>query len=447
MKKRAQYACSACGAVSPRWSGQCPRCGQWNTMAEEAPSPTRLGRSDGKDAASASMVEPVSLEDLPVEDGEVRPTGMDELDAFLGGGLVPGAALLLGGEPGIGKSTLLIQLAGRLAASGRYALYVSGEESLPQLRGRAERLGLLGPGLAALSTNNADDVAALMRDKKPELVIVDSVQTMATSQADSTPGSVSQVRAVSAGLVEEAKKFGCALVLVGHVTKDGQIAGPRLMEHMVDTVLYLEGDRRHVFRILRVLKNRFGPTDELLVLQMRQKGLEAVPDPSTFFLGARDAGQPGAAVVMAVDGHRPFAVEVQALASKSFLSVPRRTALGFDQGRLNLLLAVIEKHLRLNFGQFDVYAKIGGGLKLADPGLDLGIVAALLSSFYDTPLPEGAVFWGEVDLSGQIRPVSGHETRFKQADRLGYGPILHSGSGVKGVKQLGDFQKAVFGKG
>ncbi|MFW5488590.1 MAG: DNA repair protein RadA [Desulfovibrio sp.] len=444
MKKRAQYACSACGAVSPRWSGQCPRCGQWNTMAEEPVSVTRLG---SKASSDASLVRPVALEDLPVEDGAARPTGMDELDAFLGGGLVPGAALLLGGEPGIGKSTLLIQLAGQLAAQGRSALYVSGEESLSQLRGRAERLGLLGPGLTALSGNNADDVAALMRTDKPELVIVDSVQTMATSQADSIPGSVSQVRAVSSGLVEEAKKSGCALILVGHVTKDGQIAGPRLMEHMVDTVLYLEGDRRHVFRILRVLKNRFGPTDELLVLQMRPKGLEVVPDPSTFFLGARDAGQPGAAVVMAVDGHRPFAVEVQALASKSFLSVPRRTALGFDQGRLNLLLAVIEKHLRLNFGQFDVYAKIGGGLKLADPGLDLGIVASLLSSFYDTPLPEGAVFWGEVDLSGQIRPVSGHEVRFKQADRLGYGPILHSGSGVKGVKRLEDFQKAVFGRG
>ncbi len=443
MKKNAQYACSACGAVSPRWSGQCPRCGQWNTMAEEPVSATRLG---GR-ASSPSLAVPIALEDIPVEDGAARPTGMDELDGFLGGGLVPGAALLLGGEPGIGKSTLLIQLAGQLAAMGRPALYVSGEESLAQLRGRAERLGLLGPGLMALSSNNADDVAAIMRTQKPELVIVDSVQTMATSQADSIPGSVSQVRAVSSGLVEEAKKSGCALILVGHVTKDGQIAGPRLMEHMVDTVLYLEGDRRHVFRILRVLKNRFGPTDELLVLQMQNKGLEVVPDPSTFFLGARDTGQPGAAVVMAVDGHRPFAVEVQALASKSFLSVPRRTALGFDQGRLNLLLAVIEKHLRLNFGSFDVYAKIGGGLKLGDPGLDLGIVAALLSSFYDTPLPEGSVFWGEVDLSGQIRPVSGHEVRFKQADRLGYGPILHSGSGVKGVKRLGDFQKAVFGKG
>lgn len=343
--------------------------------------------------------------------------------------------MLLGGEPGIGKSTILLQLAGLAAQGGRRVIYVSGEESLPQLKARAERLGVLHDNLLAAATTDAGAaVDVLGSAPAPDLVVVDSVQTMHASGVEGAAGSVAQVRAVTAACVEAAKRGQACLVLVGHVTKDGQIAGPKLLEHMVDTVLYLEGERRHLFRILRVLKNRYGPTDELLVMEMREQGLCEVPDPSTFFLGDRDPAVSGSAVVMAVEGRRPFAVEVQALAAKSFLSMPRRAALGLDVGRLHLLLAVLEKRLRLNLGQSDIYAKIGGGLRIQDPGLDLGVAASVLSSFYDKPLPAGAVFWGEVDLSGRVRPVGNHETRLKQAERLGYGPILCPAAGRLGPK-------------
>jgi DNA repair protein RadA/Sms len=365
------------------------------------------------------------------------------LDELLGGGLAPGGALLLAGEPGVGKSTLLLQLAGELARTGRRAVYVSGEESLGQLRMRAERLGLLGHGLMAVADASVDPALdALNASPAPELVIVDSVQTLASPRADGAPGSVTQVRTVAAELVEAAKTTGATLVLVGHVTKDGQIAGPKLLEHMVDTVLSLEGERRRGFRLLRVLKNRFGPSDELLVFSMEQAGMTVVEDPSTFFLGERDGSLSGAAVVMALDGSRPLAVEIQVLASRSFLNIPRRTALGFDTNRLNLLLAVLEKRLSLNLGQFDIYAKIGGGLALRDPGLDLGVAAATLSSFFDRPLPESAVFWGEVDLNGQVRPGAGESRRLKQAQRLGYNPVFRPG---EGCRRLQDLQEGLFG--
>jgi DNA repair protein RadA/Sms len=274
-------------------------------------------------------------------------------------------------------------------------------------------------------------------------MILDSVQTMASDQIDGLPGSVSQVRAVSTALVETAKRTGTTLVLVGHVTKDGQIAGPKLLEHMVDTVLSLEGDRKHLFRMLRVMKNRFGPAHEILLYQMTGDGMEVVTDPSTFFLHDRDPELSGASLCMAVSGRRAYAVEVQALATRTVLAIPRRTALGFDANRLHLLLAVMEKKLRLNLSTVDIYTKIGGGMKLSDPGLDTAIVAAVLSSFYDRPLPEGAVVWGEVDLNGQIRPVAGDDARSKQAGQLGYGPVLGPGA----VKSIAQLQSRLFGKG
>lgn len=376
-------------------------------------------------------------------------TGLEALDRILGRGFMPGAAIVVSGEPGIGKSTLLLQLAGAVAREGKTVLYVSGEESLPQIKGRAERLDVLHDKLLALATSRVEDVFSILEspDTVPALMIVDSVQTLASDSAEGLPGNVSQVRAVATELVERCRRAGTTLVLVGHVTKDGILAGPRLLEHLVDTVISLEGDRREMFRMLRVLKNRFGPNQELLIFRMERSGLQLVEDPSTFFLGARDTSLSGTAVVMAVDGQRPFAVEIQALATRSFLSIPRRTALGFDVNRLHLLLAVLEKRLRLNFGQADIYAKIGGGMRLQEPGLDLALVAAVLSSFYDIPLPERCVLWGEVDLNGQIRPVSSQEIRMKQALRLGYTPILCPGTaGQRGVATVSDLQKILFRK-
>lgn len=447
-KTKEIYVCSACGAHSPQWRGQCPTCREWNTLAPKVVTAASSGTARARVAASG-LVKAMPL--AHVEDQGHRPysTGLEALDRVLGKGFMPGAAVLVGGEPGIGKSTLLLQLAGTVAREGRVVLYASGEESLPQIRSRADRLGMLHDNLLAVATSRVEDLFPLLEpDNAPALMIVDSVQTLASDQAEGLPGNVSQVRAVATELVERCKKTNTTLILVGHVTKDGTLAGPRLLEHLVDTVISLEGDRREMFRLLRVLKNRFGPNQELLVFRMVQQGLEVVEDPSTFFLGARDATLSGTAVVMALDGQRPFAVEIQALATRSYLAIPRRTGLGFDVNRLHLLLAVLEKRLRLNFGQVDIYAKVGGGMRLQEPGLDLALVAALLSSFYDIPLPERAVLWGEVDLNGQVRPVAGQDIRLAQARRLGYKPLLHpvSADAKNGVPTVMALQEHLFRK-
>jgi len=447
LKEKEIYTCSACGAKSLLWRGQCGRCREWNTLqAVKVSGRTSLasGRGPGF-GADTGVAAP--LQDIQFDMAATASTGLEPLDKLLGRGLVPGGAVLMSGAPGIGKSTLLIQVAGNLARQGLTSVYLSGEESLPQMKARAERLDVLSPSLLALATSNVEDGLAALERQKVDLLIVDSVQTLVSPRAEGLPGSVSQVRAVATELIEAAKRTSTPLLLVGHITKDGQLAGPMLLEHMVDTVLSLEGDRQHLFRILRVTKNRFGPCQEIVVFQMGGRGMEVVDDPSTLFLGERNPELSGAAVVMAVDGQRPFAVEVQALVSRSYLSFPRRTGLGFDVNRLHLLLAVLEKRLRLNLGQFDIYAKIGGGLKMHDPGLDLGLVAATLSSFYDLPLPERAVCWGEVDLNGQIRPVSHHDVRYSQAERLGYGPIVcpRAGKSKRGIDTLGALQKLLFG--
>ena len=444
-KVRETYVCSACGANTPQWRGQCPTCKAWNTL--DAVTVARETRSGVRRQGAPDSVRPRPLRDVSDEGGSPFGTGLEALDRVLGSGLVPGAAILFGGEPGIGKSTLLLQVAGAVAASGRDVLYLSGEESLTQLKGRAERLGVLHERLLAVATSRVEDVFSVLESgTPPALLVLDSVQTLTSDLAEGLPGNVSQVRAVATEVVDRCKRAGTAVLLVGHVTKDGNLAGPRLLEHMVDTVVSLEGDRRQMFRLLRVLKNRFGPNQELLVFQMAQRGLEVVEDPSTFFLGARDPALSGTAVVMAVDGQRPFAVEVQALVTRSYLAIPRRTGLGFDVNRLHLLLAVLEKRLRLNFGQVDIYAKIGGGMRLQDPGMDLALVAAVLSSFYDVALPELAVLWGEVDLNGQVRPVAAHDIRLGQAARLGYGPVLHPGEGRGAVPTVVELQARLFGK-
>lgn len=423
------YRCSACGAQTRQWLGQCPGCKAWNTL-EEAAAPAAVKSGAG---ASPGCGLPQPLAEIDIAGFEPFTSGLAELDRILGNGIVPGSALLVGGEPGIGKSTLLLQVAGAVANSGKTVMYASGEESLPQIKARAERLGAISPQLLALATSSVEAVIAGIEHSRPALLIVDSVQTLMSNGADGLPGNVSQVRAVATLLVGACRKLGCAVVLVGHVTKDGALAGPRLLEHMVDAVISIEGDRRQMFRMLRVFKNRFGPNEELLVFRMAQTGMEIVPDPSTFFLGARDPSLSGTALVMAIDGHRPLAVEVQALVTRTWLSIPRRTSLGFDANRLNLLLAVLEKRLNLNFGQVDIYAKVGGGIHLNEPGIDLAVIAAVLSSWYDFPLPEKSIFWGEVDLNGQIRPAASHDLRLGQASRLGFAPIFHP-AGVKGSK-------------
>ncbi len=386
----------------------------------------QLGKSSRelKKSANNSFV-PIPLAQVSGTDKAAYSSGLAALDRILGLGLMPGAAILVGGEPGIGKSTLFLQVAAKVAALGKTALYASGEESLGQIMSRAERLGILHPNLHGLATSRLEDILAVLESaNSPDLLILDSVQTIVSQEAEGLPGNVSQVRAVSSALIEACRRSETTLVLIGHVTKDGSLAGPRMLEHMVDTVLALEGDRRQVFRLLRVFKNRFGPNEELLVFRMGQRGMEIVEDPATFFLDTRDTSLSGTAVVMAVDGQRPLAVEVQALVTRTFLNFPRRAALGFDANRLHLLLAVLEKRLKLSFAQVDIYAKVGGGIRIQDPALDLALVAAVLSSYYDRPLPEKSIFWGEVDLNGQIRPVSAQNQRYAQATRLGFSPII-----------------------
>ncbi len=442
-KLRETYICKACGAQSLQWRGQCPKCKEWNTLEVVAVPKTNTQK---RNSVAAQGQRPIALSAVSDDGYEAFGTGLQSLDRVLGQGFVPGSAVLVGGEPGIGKSTLLLQVAGAVAASGRTVVYASGEESLPQIKKRGQRLDVLHDNLLALSTTQVEDIHPILAHEAPALLIVDSVQTLTSMEADGLPGNVSQVRAVATDILEKCRAAGTCLVLVGHVTKEGALAGPRLLEHMVDTVVSLEGDRRQMFRLLRVFKNRFGPNEELLVFQMARQGMEVIEDPSTFFLGARDASLSGTAVVMAVDGHRPLAVEVQALVTRSYLAIPRRTGLGFDTNRLHLLLAVLEKRLKLNFGQVDIYAKVGGGMKLQDPGMDLALVAAVLSSFYDIPLPERSVLWGEVDLNGQIRPVSAQDIRFGQASRLGYTPIMHPDASKNGIHTVVELQQRLFAK-
>ncbi len=441
MKKTKEvYICSECSKQFSKWQGQCSNCQSWNTL--EA---VNLDISSKKNNFSEPSRKPQILSQVSTEETQVFSSGIAALDEILGSGLVPGAALLVGGEPGIGKSTLLLQLAGAVAKNNKNVLYVSGEETLRQIKDRAERLKVLHNNLMALATNSTADILPLLeKDTAPDLLIVDSVQTLMSENAPGLAGNVSQVKAVATELIEKCKQNNIVLVLVGHVTKENTLAGPRLLEHSVDTVISLEGDRRQGLRLFRILKNRFGPNHELLVFQMLESGLSIVEDPSTLFLEARNAELSGTSMVMALDSHRPIVVEVQALVAPSFLSIPRRTALGFDLNRLNLILAVLEKRLKLNFSQVDIYAKLGGGIKLQDPGIDLALVAAILSSFYDKALPEKAVFWGEVDLNGQIRPTQGQDIRKNQAEKLGYKPIVYPNTQRNKNTSLIDFQQFLF---
>jgi DNA repair protein RadA/Sms len=425
---KSQFVCQNCGAVAPRWAGKCAACGEWNTMIEEAD----VAATPGSGLTRSSKGRVVALETLVrTADTITRlPTGLAELDRVTGGGIVPGSALLIGGEPGIGKSTLLLQLAAAFAKAGRRAVYFSGEEAAQQVRLRAERLGLSQAPLAlAAETNIANILVTLAEGPRADLVVVDSIQTLWADALDAAPGTVSQVRAATQSLVRYAKAEGVALVLVGHVTKDGQIAGPKVIEHMVDTVLYFEGDRGHVFRILRAAKNRFGATDEIGVFEMAAEGLREVANPSELFLGDRVASTPGSAVFAGVEGTRPILVEIQALVVPSGLGTPRRAVVGWDTNRLSMLLAVIDARCGISFAQHDVYLNVAGGLKITEPAADLAAAAALVSSISNVALPPDRVYFGEVSLSGAVRPAGHMLARLKEAQKLGFKQVLLPAAG------------------
>jgi DNA repair protein RadA/Sms len=413
-----RYVCQACGAATPKWAGRCEACGAWNTIVEEAVEP-RPGPA-AKAAASGRRLAFVPLAGESAPPARM-PFGIPELDRVLGGGLVPASVVLVGGDPGIGKSTILLQAAARLALAGRRALYISGEESVEQVRLRALRLGLTAAplGLAA-ATAVADIAASLEAERDVALVVIDSIQTMWLETLDSAPGTVAQVRACAAELIRLAKSRGFALVLVGHVTKEGAIAGPRVLEHMVDAVLYFEGERGHAFRILRGVKNRFGATDEIGVFEMTDRGLIEVANPSALFLAERRGNVSGSAVFAGVEGTRPVLVEVQALLSPAQAGSPRRAVVGWDQGRLAMLLAVLEARAGLSLSGADVYLNVAGGLRVTEPAADLAVAAALASAASGRPTDAATVFFGEVGLSGEVRMVGQAEARLKEAAKLGF---------------------------
>jgi DNA repair protein RadA/Sms len=417
---RSLFVCQNCGAVAPRWTGKCAACGEWNTIVEEA----QAAPVPGTGLAKSSKGRAVALRLLADTDGDKidrMPTGLAELDRVTGGGIVPGSALLIGGEPGIGKSTLLLQVAAAFAAAGRRAVYFTGEEATAQVRLRAERLGLAQTPLGLASETSLSNILATLAEDKPaDLVVIDSIQTLWADGLEAAPGTVSQVRAAAQALIRFAKTEGAALLIVGHVTKDGQIAGPKVIEHMVDTVLYFEGDRGHPFRILRATKNRFGATDEIGVFEMAAEGLREVANPSELFLGDRLASAPGSAVFAGVEGTRPILVDIQALVVPSGLGTPRRAVVGWDSNRLSMLLAVIDARCGISFAQHDVYLNVAGGLKITEPAADLAAAAALLSSISNVALGPYDVYFGEISLSGAVRPAGHMSSRLKEARKLGF---------------------------
>ncbi len=414
-RTRTLFRCTECGAEAPQWAGRCTGCEAWNTLVEESAGPAVRAR-----AAIVPATPPVPIGEVDPTEFEPRPTGIGELDRVLGGGLVPGSVTLLGGEPGIGKSTVLLQAAAEVAAQGRTVLYVSGEESPQQIRLRAERLGALHPKLLLAAETGLGQVVGAIDQVDPDLVIVDSVQTLVDGELSSGAGSVGQVRECSQRLVQEAKARGCAVVLVGHVTKDGALAGPRVLEHVVDTVLAFEGDRHHALRLLRVAKHRFGSTQELGLFEMTDRGLKGVPDPSGMFLADRRAGIAGSVVVPTIEGNRPLLVEIQLLVAPSSLPSPRRSATGLDANRLSLVLAVLEQRVGLVLASLDVYALAVGGVRVVEPGVDLAVALAAASSATNHPVPPDVVACGEVGLGGELRQVVHTPRRLAEAARLGF---------------------------
>ena len=434
-KTKRRYICQACGSISHRWQGQCPDCAEWNTLAEDAPATVFSQKHDLSSGGRAFKF--VSL-DAPGESLERRATGLVEFDRALGGGLVPGSAILMGGDPGIGKSTLLLQAAASIARAGGNTVYVSGEEAAGQVRMRAGRLGLADAPIKLASVTSVRDILTTLGGMEPPaLLVVDSIQTMHSDQIEGAPGTVSQVRGCAFELIRYAKQNGVALVLVGHVTKDGTIAGPRVLEHMVDVVMSFEGERSHQYRILRALKNRFGAVDEIGVFAMAGQGLEEVPNPSMLFLSGSEEPMAGSAVFPALEGTRPVLVEVQALIVRlQSGATPRRAVVGWDSSRLAMLLAVLEARCGLSFSSAEVYLNVAGGYRLSDPAADLAVAAALVSALADRPLPAQSVWFGEISLAGEIRPASHGGLRMREAFKLGFEKGFGPG-------ELGDSPKAM----
>jgi DNA repair protein RadA/Sms len=415
-KAKSVYFCQECGYESAKWMGQCPACKTWNTFVEERLETTHKGEAKGKKA----LASPMNIIEVSTKEEERIPTNISELDRVLGGGIVKGSLSLVGGDPGIGKSTLLLQVCRNLANAGRKILYISGEESMHQIKMRASRIGEFSGEMLLLCETDMDTIADGILKAKPEFLVVDSIQTMYSDAVSSAAGSVSQVREVTSRLMRIAKEHNIAIFIVGHVTKEGVVAGPRTLEHMVDTVLYFEGDRQAVYRILRSVKNRFGSTNEIGVFEMRQDGLTEVENPSQIMLNGRPLDAPGSVVVCSLEGTRPVLIEIQALVSPTNFNMPRRTAVGIDYNRVNLLMAVLEKRVGLQLGGCDAYVNLAGGMKLGEPAIDLGIILAISSSYRNIALPADTIIFGEVGLVGEIRGVSQAEQRILEAEKMGF---------------------------
>jgi len=442
VKKSAKiiYCCQTCGYQTPKWMGKCPDCGTWDSIVEERSAARSLRDTLRSPADQRST--PVAIDSIELAAENRLLTDIREFDRVLGGGLVPGTLILIGGDPGIGKSTLMLQVLYGLANQGHRVLYVSGEESIRQIRLRSRRLNTAASDLMVVSEVEIDAILALVQDDPPEVLVIDSIQTMYNAELPSAPGSVSQVRESTVRLMLMAKKTGIPTLLVGHVTKDGAIAGPKLLEHMVDTVLYFEGDRNHIFRILRAVKNRFGSTNEIGVFEMKDQGLDEVANPSAVFLSERPASAPGSAVTASMEGTRPILVELQALASSTSFGTPRRTILGLDSNRVALLAAVMEKQLGMHLMGYDIFMNVAGGVRVIEPAVDMAIVAAIASSFLDKPVADATVVLGEVGLTGEVRAIGHIESRIAEVKKMGFKRCLVPDGNFRRISEIAGIEVA-----
>lgn len=434
MAKGTVFFCQGCGYESSKWMGQCPGCKEWNTFVEEIAPKKRAG---SKSSLTREKAMPVTLKEIELKEEERISTGIGELDRVLGGGIVAGSLMLVGGDPGIGKSTLLLQVCRNLAEEHHNVMYISGEESLKQIKLRAQRIGEFNDSLTLLCETNLEEIQDVVRAKKPEVVIIDSIQTMFHENISAAPGSVSQVRESTNTLMIIAKTLGIAIFIVGHVTKEGVVAGPRVLEHMVDTVLYFEGDRHASYRILRGVKNRFGSTNEIGVFEMQGNGLREVTNPSEFMLNGKPIGASGSVVTCSLEGTRPILVEIQALVSNTSFQIPRRTTVGIDFNRVNLLLAVLEKRAGMQLGGCDAYVNLTGGMRLSEPSIDLAVVAAIISSYRNRVVDEHTIVFGEVGLTGEVRGVAQAEMRIKEAAKMGFNRCIIPKSNYDAIRANG----------